>query len=372
MQLFIASFCLCFGLGMLEINISHIRNVKSLFSIDTLDMTMDLEASVRNLNENDKNNLKNFYKEIKNNSKVESCGSYDVGYITAEGSDRPDSNYKNVEVFFIDADLMNIFMNSNKMKLVSPENNLQVYVSKNIEKEIPLGSNKLLKTKNTNKTIPVTVNGIVDDIYFLPDSISLKITDNIKKSNNMMIVSIPEDENIILGKKLFVKLKSYHEKEDFINEINMLSSQYKIKQNLYGVDEELKLYINRNKEPMIATIVASIIILFLSTIGLVGVIMCSILRRKSEFGIRYSLGATPGSIIKLINGEILFLFLLGNFMGIVFAKIISIFIEQMSIGLFSSLISTIIILIFCILSVTFPTIKMIKIQPINLINKECD
>ena len=88
-----------------------------------------------------------------------------------------------------------------------------------------------------------------------------------------------------------------------------------------------------------------------------------------SFGIRYAIGATPKDIMCLIVGEVLSLFLLGNFLGVMVALILSLFISGISIGIITIAISTLIMLIFCFLSSLIPAIKIIRIEPIKLINK---
>jgi ABC-type antimicrobial peptide transport system permease subunit len=61
--------------------------------------------------------------------------------------------------------------------------------------------------------------------------------------------------------------------------------------------------------------------LLLATVGVFGVTYFAVCQRTREFGIRAALGATPGTVIRLVLGEGLWLTLPGLLLGLVGALI---------------------------------------------------
>jgi len=374
-QLFIASFSICIGLGLLEFNISHITQVKSIFSLNTLYMTTNMDSLGGNLSKDQKMIIENLYKYIKNDNRVASIGSYDTGYVTSDTSDRRDGLYKNVKVLAIDSDLINVINNSKSIEAIKDykSNSIPVLVGKNVENIMPIGTTKVIKLNNVNKEYSIIVKGIIkNNTFFLTNSFSSDISDNIERTDDKIIVILPKSEPSLFGNNLLINLKNNFAEDSFKTDLSKVLNQYNMTGSVHIINHEVNQYIERNKIPIIASVGVSLILLMLSSFGLIGVILSSIIRRKTEFGIRYSIGATPKNIMQLIVGEILFLFLVGNFLGIMLALIISLFISAIKIGLITIFISTLIMLIFCVLSSLIPAIKIIRIEPVKLINKGSD
>lgn len=374
-QLFIASFSICIGLGLLEFNISHITQVKSVFSLDTLCMNINISAKGESLSKEQKIMLENLYKYIKNDNRVSSIGSYDTGYIKSETSDRPDNLYRNVKIIAIDNDLMNLFNNSKNIGTTKDYENksIPVLVGKKVENIIPIGSSKSIILNSGNKEYPVTVNGVIKKhTFFLTSGFGYIVSKYIEKPDDNIIVVLPKDEPSLFKNQLLINLKNNFDEASFKKDLNETLNKYNMTGSVHNINDELNLYINRNKIPIMSCIGISVILLILSSFGLIGVILSSIIRRKIEFGIRYSIGATPKNIMQLIVGEILFLFIVGNFLGIMLALIISLFSSGIKIGMITIFASTVIMLIFCFLASLMPAIKIIRIEPVKLINKGSD
>lgn len=374
-QLFIASFCICIGLGLLELNISHITQVKSVFSTDTLCMNIDIATKGEVLSKEQKTMLEELYKYIKNDNRVSSVGSYDIGYIKSDTSDRPDKLYSNVKVIAIDNDLMNLFNNSKNIGTIKDYKNksIPVLVGKKVKTIIPIGSSKIIKLNSGNKEYPVIVKGVIKKHTFsLTSGFGNIVSDSIEELDDTIIVVLSKDEPSLFKNQLLINLKNNVDDDFFKKDLYKTLNKYNMVGSIHNINDEINQYINRNKIPMMACIGISVILLILSSFGLLGVILSSIIRRKIEFGIRYSIGATPKNIMCLIVGEVLFLFLIGNFLGVMVAFILSLFTPGISIGLFTIVISTSIMLIFCFLSSVIPAIKIIRMEPVKLINKGSD
>jgi putative ABC transport system permease protein len=374
-QLFIASFSICIGLGLLEFNISHITQVKSVFSLNTLCMNINIATKGETLSKEQKTMLENLYKHIKNDNRVSSIGSYDIGYIKSDTSDRPDELYRNVKVIAIDNDLMDLFNNSKNIGTIKDYKNksIPVLVGKNVKNIIPIGSSKIIKLNSGNKEYPVTVDGVIKKHTFsLTSGFGNTISKYIEEPDDNIIVVLPKDEPSLFKNQLLINLKNNFDDDSFKKDLNETLNKYNMTGSIHNINDELNIYINRNKIPIMACIGISLILLILSSFGLLGVILSSIIRRKIEFGIRYSIGATPKNIMQLIVGEILFLFLVGNFLGIMLALIISLFSSGIKIGMITIFTSTVIMLIFCFLASLMPAIKIVRIEPVKLINKGSD
>ena len=371
-QLFFSSFCLSFGLGLLELNIAHIRDVNSLLQSNTLYTYINLDGSVVNRSTEEINSIKGFFNDLKNDDRVSNIGSYDVGYIESNSlPNKPDSVYDDVKVILVDNSLLNILVNSQQLGLTNSyeDSTFPLVVGDNLKNILPIGTQKNIKVNSNNKEYHTTVkNFIKNGTYFLPDSFGANISHKISSTEDMVILALPPHEEPLYREGIFIQLKPNSNEEQFKKDISDLSIKYGIGTYTHTIANELSEYIDRNKIPMVVSFFISLILLFLSSIGLIGVILSSIIRRKSEFGIRYSLGCTPINLLKLVVGEILMLFTVGTFLGITFSFIISLFIEEMKIGIISISISAIIMFIFCFLSSIIPAINIIKIEPIKLIN----
>lgn len=375
-QLFISSLCLSFGLGFFELNLSHITKVNSLFSMSTLYTYININGPVSNRSDDDNISIKQFFNSLKNDSRVSSIGSYDIGYIKSESSEnRPDSSYNNAKVIVVDYSLLKILINSKQIGLTNDLQNsmLPVVVGNNLKYLLPIGKTKTIKLNSSGKEFSINVKDYIKkDTYFLPNSFGGYISHKISPTENMVILALPPDEQPLYREGIFIQLKPGSNEEQFKNDLSNLSIEYGLNSYVHSIGDEITEYVNRNKIPMMVSLFISLILLFLSSIGLIGVILSSIVKRKSEFGIRYSLGCTPLNLLKLVVGEILTLFVAGTFLGISCSLIISIFIPEMKIGLLTISVSSIIMFIFCLLSSLIPAIKIIKLEPIKLINMGSD
>ncbi|RXI40060.1 hypothetical protein DP129_04890 [Clostridium tetani] len=370
-QLVIASFSISIGLGLFDSNIFHISKVKSIFPSNSI--YINASTSLGPLSESEKSRLFNLYKHIKNDSRVSYIGSYGTGYIKSDSSDKPDERYKEIKVIAIDSDLVSIFNNLKGMEIkINNENNdssIPVLVGKDIGKIIPLGSKKVIKINSSPEEYSVNVEGIIKkDTFFIGGSIGSTISDGIEEVANKLIVILPKNEKILIKDNLLIKLKNDSDKDKFILDVKQALDTQNMNGFVHDINYEIKDYMSRNKVPIIVSIGLSLLLLILSSFGLVGVILSSIIRRKTEFGIRYSIGATPKNIMQLIVGEILFLFLLGDLIGISLAFALSMAVDGINIGFITISASTMTMLIFCFLSSLIPAIKIIRTEPIELIN----
>lgn len=375
-QLFISSFCLALGIGFFEINMSHISKVKSMIGTDVIYTVINTKTSFQDIDENQRVNINKFYNDIKADERVMLIGTYDVGYVSAGvDSDRPNSIYKDRPVIIMDDSFFHILRDEEQRGIFKEQNNNEftMALGSNISCVVKNGEKVYIHNPNSHKNYVVTANTKIDkNINFLSKSSSGYITNNIISTENTMFVLLPEYEKNTCNDKYFIKLKNGVECEEFINYVDNLGKRYGLENYTHDINNEVEKYIQRNKIPMIGSITLSGILLILSSIGLVGVILASILQRKKEFGIRYSLGCTPYELMKLIVGEIMILFVISTLLGLIVSYITSIFIDNMKIGLLTISFSSGIMFIFCLIASFIPAKRIINMNPISLINRGCD
>jgi len=112
-----------------------------------------------------------------------------------------------------------------------------------------------------------------------------------------------------------------------------------------------------------------VIVLILSSFGIISTILFSILKRKKEFGIRIATGASKKHISKMIIGEIAALFLFSQLLSILIALFIcngskSLILNWESIG-----ICLLITLVLGIISIVPAFIRVFKMKPVELIHE---
>lgn len=375
-QLFISSFCLSLGIGFFEINISHISEVKSIIDTDIIYTVINTKTSFQDIDENQRINIKKFYDEIKTDKRVMLVGTYDVGYITSgSNSNRPNSMFDDRPVVIMDNSFFNILKKEEQRAIFKEKNNdeLNMALGSNISHMIKKGEKVNIHSPSLHKNYVVTANTKIDkNISFLSKSASGYTTNNTIPTENAMFLLLPQYEKIICNNKYFIKLKDGINSDEFIHDMEILGEKYGLENYTHDINYELQKYIQRNQIPMIASVTLSSILLILSSIGLIGVILSSILQRKKEFGIRYSLGCTPDGLMKLIVGEIMILFIISTLLGLIFSYIVSIFIDNMKIGLLTISLSSGIMFVFCLISSFIPAKRIINMDPISLINRGRD
>jgi len=112
-----------------------------------------------------------------------------------------------------------------------------------------------------------------------------------------------------------------------------------------------------------------VIILILSSFGIISTILFSILKRKREFGVRIAVGASKKDIAKMITGEIAALFIISQVLSILIALLISngsktLILNWESIG--KCLLVT---LVLGIISIIPALIRVFKMKPVELIHE---
>lgn len=115
--------------------------------------------------------------------------------------------------------------------------------------------------------------------------------------------------------------------------------------------------------------------LFLAAIGLYGVMAYSVKQRTPEIGIRLALGAQPSNVLKLIIGQGLILTILGIFIGVTAAFILTRLLSSLLYGSAPSDPATFIIVSAVLLAVSLlacyiPARRTMQIEPIEALRYE--
>ena len=112
-----------------------------------------------------------------------------------------------------------------------------------------------------------------------------------------------------------------------------------------------------------------VIILILSSFGIISTILFSILKRKREFGVRIAVGASKKDIAKMITGEIAALFIISQVLSILIALLISNGSKTLILNLESIGLCLLIILVLDIISIIPALIRVFKMKPVELIHE---
>jgi ABC-type antimicrobial peptide transport system permease subunit len=115
--------------------------------------------------------------------------------------------------------------------------------------------------------------------------------------------------------------------------------------------------------------------IFISCLGLLGLVMFTAEQRTKEFGIRKVLGASVGSLFSLLSKEFLVLVLIAAVIAFPLAwyamhKWLEDFVYRVSIGWMEFLVSALAALLIALITVSFQSIKAARINPVKSLRSE--
>lgn len=378
LQLVIGLTTLSIGLGMVEGTQRLINDVKEIAPKNMLHIGMyvsnrDLYKGQRLAFDSiDSKVFSKLYSDMKNDTRITNLGTFVVnqgmssnGLKTMEVS--IDVNYlKMYEFKVVDGRKLSVEDFSEKTT-----DKIPVLISKELSKTFPLGS-------SYNQVYRV-VGILPANMKFWGGSSTL-LSANMINSNNIIVIPLNENQFDNNDIKLRVFQNLVFEAKDISKKVeisNHILQQIKGEINKVGLDAkitdlstEIADINKRNEVQRKFSLMFAVLILILSSFGLIGVTLASIARRKFEFGIRYAFGSTSGLLIALICGEIAFLYLI----SIASALIISIAAQGLfntmliEIGITTILKAVGITLLLSILSCFLPVLKIIRTKPVELIS----
>lgn len=397
-QLFLGISSLLIAFNGIGSSLQHRSDIKSLAKLDTIHPYLNNPFSELN----NVSTLKKIYNTFKNDSRVSTIGKFENNHFplnmtSFDGSInliKPvtfKSNEKNPLADLIIADKQILKMARFKLKsgsiskLITWNNNskepIPVIIGASLENSNPIGCTRelpyfILDKNNTDKVIikKIKVVGIMDSKMYFWSGGQSSISDNLLDNGRIVIMPNFTDTNDCLtyATNILIQLKNPNNNENFIEFIKSTYSKHNIYSNAETLSEELNSYYDRNKVFILSSLLFASLTLILSSFGVIGVVLSSILRRKKEFGIRYAIGSTPKSITTLVVGEIFVLYLFSYFISTIFIEILSkTLLKQTPLKLniasiFFALGSTV---FFMILATLVPLYKITKTKPVDLINE---
>ena len=256
------------------------------------------------------------------------------------------------------------------------KNIIPILISENLSHIYPLNSEfKYKDSIFTNEDNYQDGGATFKVIGVLGDECKFWIEDTILLDtlNYFDIIIIPIDFSKIenIETQYFISMNSelnYNHYSDFKEQIE---DEYK---DIDLVDSDLKTLFNEKLKGKIVELifigVFTIVLLVLSLFGFIAINQSSLISRRKEIGIHYSLGATPFSIVKIITLEIWTMCFVAMFISYALIIKFSDYIQMnyeilLNREVFE--ISIIIIVIYILIATIIPAVKIMKEKPIELI-----
>ncbi|NLM35224.1 MAG: ABC transporter permease [Clostridiales bacterium] len=259
----------------------------------------------------------------------------------------------------------------------SDKDYIPVLVSKTLENQYPLNSQHDIYfadfTQNVEKCT-IKVVGVLSKRSVFFTGGCTRLTENALTNKEYVIIPQYGDFhwNTTYEYNSLVSLTNNVDMVEKLAKLNDIYEKNEIKIYNNPLKEEVKEYYSQRKPVMIAIIIFASIILLLSALGFIGTILSSIISRKKEFGIYFSIGISKKNLIKLVLGEMVLLFvssfLLANVVNFLMLKG---FLADSGIGVsFMATFATLIIITVLILpAIIIPVRYLSKLQPIELIRE---
>ncbi|QAA34859.1 ABC transporter permease [Clostridium manihotivorum] len=170
------------------------------------------------------------------------------------------------------------------------------------------------------------------------------------------------------------------DKEIFLNVLVTVKSKADIKQIEKDYTEKIKTHkisldnakdyyrnIKRDGQRNYAGFFYGVIMLLLSSFGIISVSLSTLLKRKREIGIRFAIGAKKSNIAIMLGGELLFLYLVSEIISLTMAKGVEKIVPQMLISMHVVFVASSMVISFMLLSTIPLVIKTFKLNIIEFI-----
>ncbi|GKX67023.1 ABC transporter permease [Inconstantimicrobium mannanitabidum] len=251
-----------------------------------------------------------------------------------------------------------------------------VLIGPPFEKANPIGSivtiPSFLDTK-TKEPIKFKVIGVLDPNSPIVDGVGSRELGLAMNGYSVITDRFPFDgmtqKEVFNG--VFVKLKNK-------NDVKVIEEELKGKIEGYSVRliNMGKMYtdIKEDTKFQIKNIILAVVMLLISSFGIISISCSTLIKREKEIGIRVAIGAKKRSIMLLLVGEIIVVYIISFCISIAFvllkSKLIS---ERLQEGIVvdSKVIigSLVITLIYMIISLVPLIIRILKLNPVDLLRK---
>jgi putative ABC transport system permease protein len=387
LQLMVGFISLSIGFSMVEGTYRYTEDIKKLASIDEIRLGIIDDGTTSVSYEE----MKHLYQYIQQNKLVSNAGTFlvqqlqfsELNKVIKMGPNRVRTN-----VAFVDSSFIKMFhfkVTKGRSLSISDESDLvnskiPVLVGSQLAKEFPVGSTLHSGIADDLKMTVVPKEFLV--VGILPSNMtfwkgnSTSLDGTLLHDDNMIIAPMQKEQDYgeqfktRISMNMLVKLKDPLKFSDFQIQAEKKINQFGLISHVSSIRFELDNLNKANKIPILLTLGFAGLLLILSSFGLLGVVLASIVRRHREFGIRYAVGATPFSLALLVGGEILLLILISSTFGLVLTKLISTALPANLLlhpGVITIVSTLLAVISLSLVSALIPMLRMLKLQPIELI-----
>lgn len=377
-QFSIAFLSLMLSICMIEQVMEYKKSVKSIMDLDTVQM-FKVEDDVED--------------EIKSTQEVILSQQYSNAYNNVK------KKYKNNMIGIMDS--ISVYDGDEEIENTIMVNNDFLKMKKWTLAEGSVEELLAFNNVNDNVYIPVIVSDSLETKYQYNKEYEIEYVtnDNIRNVHIKVVGTDSKDSYMFMGnatyisetinnKKDYIIFPQITEFSDFAYEYNVLIKNdkniEKLKRSIekyyaainqkvefITLENQIKNYYNSQRMVIIATMGFAFILIVLSLLGTIGTLLSSVMVRKREFGIYYSMGLEKKKLLYIIGGEGLIMFIVSFIISIVLSEIIICLINEeifkISIGNIG--ITLFIMLVCVIISGWLPVSKISRYEPIDLINE---
>ncbi|MEO9966626.1 MAG: ABC transporter permease [Reichenbachiella sp.] len=289
-------------------------------------------------------------------------------HMTEENPDSPYLLYEN-RVSFGYAELMNLELVQGRFFSKDyPSDSSAVVINESAVRTIgyvdPLGKKFLDPNSDGTSSRPMTIIGVVKDYHI--ESLH-------KRIEPVMLRLMPGNwEGYVT-----VKLSNTHNVRETLQYIEKTwfdHSYNKPFQYFFFDDDYAKLYNSESTTAQVFVVFAGLSI-FIACLGLIGLVTYTAAIRKKEIGIRKVLGASTGTLIKLLSNEIVKLIVISTLIAWPLAYFatdywLQNFADRLAISPWIYITSTFVVVFIGSLAISFQTIKASMSNPVDSLRQE--
>ncbi|OPH53329.1 hypothetical protein BC351_05490 [Paenibacillus ferrarius] len=390
-QLLVGFLCLFFGFNYIFANEQLNSSVLKLSSLDTV------RPVIKSIESPGTDKLNEYYSSLCSNPYVKNVGSFLVQdapfkellnnpYLNA-----PDSNTGRIKIGYVDR----LYLQSEVFPVSSgrtleqndikdtPTEEIPILISHNLSLQFPIGSILSSGVPDDRQMTIVfkkfVVIGVLQQNQVFWNGGTTSLDGAILESDAFFIAPIQEEQlygNQLLDRistNVLVTLNNINDFDKFKSITQEKMKQLQVTGSISTIKEQLELLKNLRKGPILLSLALSVVLISLSFIGLIGMQLYSVTKRRKEFAIRQALGASPISIILLVFSESALLIGISavTAIGITYLLIEVVHIPGIHKFQGKAITYSIIIIFFLTISVSAPPLmKAFKDKPVNMLRGE--